>query len=359
MKILYLGQIAPGQTAHMRMRALVRLGHEVRGVNTIEPWKRASWIARQVQKRVHPGSIVKEVNLRILSEAREFRPTLVWADKQEFLGVDTIEALRKMGAFLAHFTPDPYFALVWKRTQIMDDAMRHFDVLIYCKKYEKEQYEALGKPIFYMPLGFCDEVHRPVFHDHSWRCEVGFIGGWEPRRERMLHSIASAKLQLKFRGAYWDFLRDGKWSLRRYLILNELSAGERVHIHRDELLARAHHGNEVYGDDYARALSGAKIGLGFLRRVCPDQHTTRTFEIPACGSLLLADRTVEHQEFFVEGREADFFECPEELLDKLKFYCGNHSARTRVAEAGYGRCIKGAYAYVHRLRAVLHAIGMN
>lgn len=53
MKILYLGEIGSGQTALMRMRALERLGHTVRGVRTMEPWKRASWIKRQVQRRTH------------------------------------------------------------------------------------------------------------------------------------------------------------------------------------------------------------------------------------------------------------------------------------------------------------------
>ena len=356
MKILYLGHLSPGQTALMRLRALKRLGHEVHGVDTFEIWRRPPWIKRQLQRRTCRGSIIDEINSSILSAARDFKPNIVWADKQEFLRAETTEGMRKLGALLVHFTPDPYFTLKWKRTAIMDETMRHFDVLIYCKKYEKKSYEDLGKKTSYMPLGYCDEVHRPLSGDRRWDCDVGFLGGWEPRRERMLHSIAQANVRLKFRGAYWDFLRDGKWTLRRYLILKELAAGEKVLIHRDELLAQANYGDEVYGDDYARALTGAKVGLGFLRKVCPDQHTTRTFEIPACGSLLLADRSEEHQEFFAEGQEAEFFDTSEELLDKIRFYCSNSSARTKVAEAGHKRCVQGGYAYVDRLRCVLNFI---
>ena len=213
MKILYLGQIGPGQTALMRMRALERLGHSVRGVHTSEPWKRASWIKRQVQRRTHRGSIVEEINSTILSAARQFKPALVWADKQEFLRVETIEELRKLGARSVHFTPDPYFSLDWKRTRLMDGAMRSFDALIYCKSYEREQYEALGKPLVYMPLGYCDEVHRPLpSEDPRWTCAVGFLGGWEPRRERLLHAVVAAGVDVKIWGGYWDFLRDGKWT---------------------------------------------------------------------------------------------------------------------------------------------------
>lgn len=241
----------------------------------------------------------------------------------------------------------------------MDEAIGAFDVLVYCKSYERRDYEALGKPSIYMPLGFCDEVHRPLRSaDSTWNCAVGFVGGWEPRRQRMLHAAAGADIELKIWGKYWDFLRDGKWTLRRHVVLRQLAGGasERVRIHRDELVGRAWQGDEIYDDDYARALTGTKIGLGFLRIVCPDQHTTRTFEIPACGSMLLADRTQEHREFFEEGREADFFGSEEEFMDKVRFYCNNKSTRARIAAAGYRRCIEGRYAYVHRLKDVVDRI---
>jgi spore maturation protein CgeB len=358
MKILFLGQIGLGQTSLMRMRAFERLGHTVRGVNTVEPWTQASWLQRQTQRRMQSGSAVDAINRSVLESAREFRPNLVWAEKQEFLRAETIDEMRRLDTRCVHFTPDPYFSLDWKRTRLMDAAMGAFDVLVYCKSYEKKQYEMLGKPVVYMPLGYCDEVHRPLpSEDSRWNCAIGFLGGWEPRRERLLHSIAATGVDLKIWGGYWDFLCDGKWTLRRHMILRQLSGGDGFRFHKDEFLAGAHQGGEVYADDYARALTGSRIGIGFLRKVCPDQHTTRTFEIPACGSLLLADRTEEHQEFFEEGKEAEFFASSDELLEKTKFYCSNESARKRIAEGGYKRCREGKYSYVYRLSTALHALG--
>jgi spore maturation protein CgeB len=358
MKILFLGEIGAGQTSLMRMRALKRLGHQVHGVNTVEPWKRSSWAKRQLQRRLQRGSIVDRINRMVLSSAREFRPDLVWAEKQEFLTVDTIEALRGLGAKLLHFTPDPYFSVNWKRTQLMDEAIRAFDMLVYCKRYEQAAYEALGKPVFYMPLGYCDEIHRPLRSDDPrWASDVGFLGGWEPRREHLLLVLVAAGIDLKIWGGYWEFLRDGKWTPRRLFILKQLAGSDRFRIHRNEVLGRAWQGGEVYGDDYARALTGAKVGLGLLRKVWPDQHTTRTFEIPACGSMLLADRTGEHRELFDEGKEAEFFASTEELVDKAKFYCGDESARLRVAGAGFARCAKSKYAYINRVAAVLVELG--
>lgn len=360
MRILFLGQIGEGQTSLMRLKALRRLGHEVVGVDTMEPWLGASWVKRQWQRRCQSGSIINAINAKVMSTARDFRPNLVWAEKQEYLRVDTLAALRRLGARMVHFTPDPYFTLAWKRTRLMDEAMKKFDVLVYCKSYEKVAYEAVGKPLVYMPLGYCDEVHRPLpSSDPRWNCHLGFLGGWEPRREAMLAPLVTAALDLKIWGGYWDHIRDGCRTLRRRIIMGQLAGGEPYRIQRNERFAACLQGGEVYADDYARALTGSKIGIGFLRKVCPDQHTTRTFEIPACGSMLLADRTPEHQGFFEEGKEAEFFSSAEELLDKARFYSANSVARERIAKAGYERGITGGYAYVDRLRSVLSALSLQ
>ena len=357
MKILFLGQVGEGQTSRMRMRALQRLGHEVIGVNTGEPWNRASWLARQTQRRLNRGPVIDAINRSVLDAAHDFQPRLIWAEKQEYLRPETIDALGAGGALRVHYTPDPYFILRWRRTPIMDAAIGRFDILAYCKSYERADYEALDKPLIYLPLGYCDEVHRPLpSSDPRWACAVGFLGGWEPRREQLLRAVAAAVDDLKIWGGYWDFLRDGRWTLRRQLILSQLAGGEPFRIARDDRLGRAWQGGEVYADDYARALTAARIGVGFLRRTWPDQHTTRSFEIPACGSLLLADRTDEHQAFFAEGREAEFFSSEAELVDKARFYAGNESARAVIAAGGRARCVSSGYSYVERLRPVIAAL---
>jgi spore maturation protein CgeB len=72
--------------------------------------------------------------------------------------------------------------------------------------------------------------------------------------------------------------------------------------------------------------------------------------------MLLADRTQEHQAFFEEGREAEFFAGEEELVDKAVFYVRHDQARARIAQAGRERCLAGRYAYVHRLQDALAAM---
>ena len=54
----------------------------------------------------------------------------------------------------------------------------------------------------------------------------------------------------------------------------------------------------------ARALGGSKLSLGFLRKKNRDLYTVRTFEIPACNGVLLAERTRAHEAIYKGGVEA-------------------------------------------------------
>ncbi|MGB8061715.1 MAG: glycosyltransferase [Candidatus Sulfotelmatobacter sp.] len=69
-----------------------------------------------------------------------------------------------------------------------------------------------------------------------------------------------------------------------------------------------------------------------------------------------ADRTEEHREFFDEGREAEFLDTQEELMEKAKFYSIRESARRKIAQAGRERCSRSGYAYVRRFKAALEFV---
>jgi spore maturation protein CgeB len=95
------------------------------------------------------------------------------------------------------------------------------------------------------------------------------------------------------------------------------------------------------------------VCLGLLSKWIPETSTARTFEIPASGSFLLAERTPEHEQYFEEGREAEFFSTEAELVEKLRKYLSDSAARARIAAAGRLRCTRSGYSYEASMKGLL------
>lgn len=356
-KVLYVGHLREGQTSRMRMDAMINLGFKVYPVDVQSLWASNSMILRQIQQRTSFGATINKINEEIIKIIRAQKIDVLWCDKQEFIKAKVLQECKQLGILSVHYTPDPYFTLSWKQTRLSKESMPHYDVLLTSKTYELDQYKKMNPRSFYIPLGFSESAHRPCIPKEEkirskYSCDVSFIGGWEPRREEYLNAVSKVSHNLKIWGYAWDHLQDGKLTLRRYVRLKRLAGKEKFLIKKNLNLCSLIQGGEIYGDEYAQAISCSKISIGFLRKVCPDQHTTRTFEIPACGSMLLADRTMEHQEFFKEGIEADYFSSKEELVEKVRFYLKNERLRQSLAEAGYHKCLTAGYSYkelLHKL----------
>jgi spore maturation protein CgeB len=341
----------------MRYHALRRHNVEVKTLDARAILDSQSWFERHVASRVRSGLAVRKLNDRLVRAARDMRPDIVWLDKQELIEPEALEDVKRTGARLVYYTPDPYFAVAWKQTRLTRASMPLFDVFVTAKSYEIEDYGRFNGQVIYMPLGYCDEVHRPISGvSQEEMIDVSFVGGWEPRREKIMEALAARSHAVYIWGYGWDHLIDGRWTVRRRLRLKRLTPEGRPHIRKSERLASRIYPGEVYDDAYSRALTQSAISLGLLRTICPDQHTTRTFEIPACGSMLLADRTEEHQAFFHEGKEADFFSSMDELLDKADFYVRHPSTRSAIARAGQERCQCSGYSYFERFKPVLAAL---
>ncbi len=88
----------------------------------------------------------------------------------------------------------------------------------------------------------------------------------------------------------------------------------------------------------------------------------KSFEIAACESFLLAERSPGHLARFVEDEEAVFFEGIDECVAKIRRYLPDEAARARIAAAGRRRAETSGYhndaqvaAIVARLRTILAA----
>jgi spore maturation protein CgeB len=366
MRILFVGYLGRGQTSGMRCAALQRLGHDVVAVDAGEIWKGAGYLTRQLGERSAKGARVNRLNESVLRAAQQQKPTLVWAEKQEYLRPDTIRQLSSRGAFTLHYNPDPYFTLAWKRTRLADECLRVYDALVVTKRYELEEYRRHAKgAIIYSPLGYDLLGHAPPASPLATpQSEVVFVGGWEPRRERLLSKAVNVTRDVAMWGYGWGIAQRSRVNPLRALRLGRLAPGPLYfgtpHPALEHALREGEGSNgEIYEDRYAAVVAGSRIALGFLREVCPDQHTTRTFEIPAIGGFMLADRTDEHLEFFEEGREAEYFASDDEYVEKLQYYLRNEDARARIARAGHRRCVTAGYSYDDRLREVLSTLNLR
>jgi spore maturation protein CgeB len=113
-------------------------------------------------------------------------------------------------------------------------------------------------------------------------------------------------------------------------------------------------GKEIYLDDQCRAIGAAKLNLGFLRKKNRDFFTMRTFEIPACNGVLLAERTPLHQAIYREGVEVEFFDPsdPEDLAAKVRRLLADDDRRESLRRAGLEAVRKGKHSYRDRLDRV-------
>jgi spore maturation protein CgeB len=359
MRILFVGYLGRGQTSGMRCEGLRRLGHEVEAVDAGSVWSGASYLSRQLGQATQKSSRIDEFNAEVLRAATRFRPELVWAEKQEYLLASTVEQLQALGALVLHYNPDPYFSLEWKRTRLADECLKLYDILVVTKRYELQNYrEYCHGRIIYSPLGYDPVGHAPPSEAVTVR-DVAFVGGWEPRRERLLASAARASDSVTVWGYGWGIAQGSRANPLRALRLGRLTPGHRFYLgdRATELahaIGRGESANgEIYENEYAKAIAGSRVSLGFVREICPDQHTTRTFEIPAIGGFMLADRTDEHLEFFEEGKEAEFFGSDAEYGEKLKYYLSHDEERDRIAKAGHQRCMTSGYSYDDRMKQVL------
>ena len=322
-RILYVGNLRPGGNGRDRMAVLAAGGDRLDGFDT-RPYRAAGpRLLRSLTARVQIGPAVRALNRALLDRAARADYDVVLVDKGTLLRPATVAALRRGAAqgLAVHYTPDAAFAD--NRSRGFFRAVPLYDLLVTTKPFEMDAYRAAGaRDLMLIHQGFGPRIDPALAADvpDALRSEVAFIGHCQPHYARLLEAV-SRTAPLAIWGPGWP-----------------------AHAARHPWARAVVRGEGLYGADYARAIAGARIALGLLSKRIPETTTTRSFEIPAMGTLLLAERTADHEALFRDGIEAVFFDDAADLAGKVARYLADEPARARIAAAGQARALAEGYA---------------
>jgi len=287
-------------------------------------------------------------NRDILDSARRERPDWVMFWRPTHLLPSTLQCLTEMGIRTVSYNNDDPFGpkahglAPWHHHFLWHWYLRclpYFDRNFFFRRINCDEALAVGaKHAAVLLPYFKPDLDRPIqlTNDERQRygCELVFAGHFEnDGRANLIRQLVRSGVKVKlWGGSSWTPAALG------------------------DLYAQFGPVEPVLGDDYRKALCGADICLCLLSRLNRDTYTTRCFEIPACGRVMLAERTADLQAMFKEDEEACFFSSPEELVSKARWLLDNADRRERIAAAGLRRVWADGHAVADRCRSLLQTL---
>lgn len=302
-------------------------------------------VLRQVQHHLLLGPAFNRINAELSREAERLQPDVLFFHNTTSIFPSTVVGLKKAlpAAIFAQYSNDCPFVdarpfSYWRHFRAN---IRHMDVSFAYRGSDVPLYRSHGaKDVhllrsYYVAKDDCRLEVGPA--DVRFRNDVVFAGHFaDDGRREALESIARAGHRIGVFGAGWTSRRAG--------------------LKRGSPLSRVLPIRPVLGDDYRKAISGARIALCFLSKRNRDTYTRRNFQIPAMGTFMLSEYSDDLATLFQEGHEAEYFRSNAEMLDKIAYYLRNDEVRERVAARGHARLLRDGHEVRNRMSSVLQVV---
>jgi spore maturation protein CgeB len=341
MKILVYGDTSPASGGWCYTESLREMGHEVLAVPDevgLEHYRssKLNRLKRRLTGGIDETSRLHHTSL-LIAKTGAFRPQIVLILKGLHISRFDLIELRKYGCWVCNVNHDDFFSANQNNWSVHQrGAIPHYDYLFTTREVNVEEVSRLNPNVEFFPFAFYPQIHRPVYvspgNVEKWACDVVFVGTYERHRAQMLENLVrSSSFKLVIHGGLWGRLPF--WSpLRKCLGHSDLRF-----------------------DELSMAIGCASVALGFLRKDNRDDYTQRTFEIPACGGVFLAERTDRHLSYYKEGAEAEFFDpgSVSELGEKIARLLREPERRELIRNAGRAALLRGKHTYKDRLERLL------
>jgi len=333
LRILFVGDDLWWSNSGSYLRGFRKLGHDVAFV---DQFSNSRSLLVRLGRKLDKRTFTRTINQDLWQTFIRFKPHLIFVWNGHYVSPTVLSRIRDTGGTLIfeYCTEDPLNPNAISPFFLQGIPL--YDCLFTIKAFNVKDFQSAGaQQVEYVPAWFDPDIHYPVrvaqAEQALYGSDVVFVGTWFRDRARKLEELLESRFPYSL--AIWG----NRWE----------HSGSRSPL-RKHVKYRA-----VLGEEMSKVISASKIALGFLNAENRDQHTGRTFEIPACGGFILAERTDDHLKLFEEGKEAEYFDNVVELREKVDYYLRHNDERQRIAQAGHHRALESGYTVMESVRRVM------
>jgi len=321
-RILFVGPIWQGSTCLSRLDGLRTLGLEIDSLDTTHWLPPGPRLLRSVVRRTYIHPCIHLLNVRFRALLRETRYNMVWVEKGEWIYPWILSLARRQGCAMVHYNTDDLigqYSCFWlHRIGIMN-----YDLYLTTNRLNVAEVRGLySLKTVRVGMGFDHTFCHPVDVSGIKEVDVVFVGHWEPHTEGYIMALRNAGIDVRVWGHNW-------WHARNSVLRTV---------------------KPLPYSDYAATIASAKIALCSLSRWNRNESTGRSFEIPAIGTMLLAEYTPEHEFIYDDGKGAVLFSNSRELVERARYYLNNPEARKVIATVGHNISKNPGYSWTDHIR---------
>ena len=283
--------------------------------------------------RLRVSFFLKKINNLLITKVENFKPDIIFFWRSTTIIPKTIKTIKQLNPkikIILYHNDNPYTGIqnILKNRHFLN-SIKYADITAGYRPKDLRFIKKLGaKKIKLLKPNYISYLHKPI--NKNKKKDVIFIGHYTSDRANILNLLYHKKINFEVYGPGWKN------------IMHKFSWGNKIK------------GNRIVNQEYVKKISESKIAISFLSKKNKDVYTRRCFEIPACGTLLLAPKTKELKKIFKDKKEAIFWSSDKDFISQIIKIINNNDRIKMITKKGLMRLKKDGHSEIDRAKEILN-----
>jgi len=301
------------------------------------PLSIVKYLFSKIQEKFLFGPIISRINKDLFAFIEKTDPDVIFLYKPDLICRWVIRATYRPGRqFLSYHNDDPFSAAKY-RSRHYKALLELMDINFVYRPKNLVDVAKICNTKSEILLPYPDDRYIYPLREMDKVYDVIFIGHYENdgRDDVIVKLIEDPSIHFGLFGTGWSKSKHYNYITER---LGEI--------------------RPLRNNAYNKGLNRCKVALCFFSKINNDKYTRRSFEIPASGTMLLSEYSIESAGLLRPNVEAMYFSDADELMSRTKYLLRNDSERESIALAGYEKVIR-EHTAENRVQQILCALRVN